>query len=67
MYLDTQYHSDLTVEKMEGVLYVKEHTPCRMLSKFTFEKGIEVFATAINQRKIKWLVCSYNFSIYRHI
>ena len=35
--------------------------PCRMISKFTFEKEIEVFATENNLRKVKWLlVCSYN-------
>ena len=35
--------------------------PCRMLSKFTFEKEIEAFAIEINLRKVKWLlVCSYN-------
>ena len=43
------------------MLYVKEHIPCRMLSKFTFEKEIEAFAIEINLRKVKWLlVCSYN-------
>ena len=43
------------------MLYVKEHISCRMLSKFTFEKKIEAFATEINLRKVKWLlVCSYN-------
>ena len=32
-----------------------------MISKFTFEKEIEVFATENNLRKVKWLlVCSYN-------
>ena len=32
-----------------------------MLSKFTFEKEIEAFATKINLPKVKWLlVCSYN-------
>ena len=42
------------------MLYVKEHIPCRMLSKFSFEKEIEAFAIEINQRKVKWLlVCSY--------
>ena len=41
------------------MLYVKEHIPCRMLSKFTFEKEIEAFAIEINLRKVKWLlVCS---------
>ena len=52
------------------MLYVKEHIPCRMLSKFTFEKEIEAFAIVINLRKVKWLlVCSYNqiFVIYRYI
>ena len=35
--------------------------PCRMLSKFTFEKEIEAFAIEINLRKVKWLLfCSYN-------
>ena len=35
--------------------------PCRMLSKFTFEKEIEAFAIENNLRKVKWLfVCSYN-------
>ena len=43
------------------MLYVKEHIPCRMLSKFTFEKEIEAFAIEINLRKVKWLlVFSYN-------
>ena len=43
------------------MLYVKEHIPCRMLSKFTFEKEIEAFVIEINLRKVKWLlVCSYN-------
>ena len=43
------------------MLYVKEHIPCRMLSKFTFEKEIEAFAIEINLRKITWLlVCSCN-------
>ena len=52
------------------MLYVKEHIPCRMLSKFTFEKEIEVFAIEINLRKVRWqLVCSYNqfYLIYRYI
>ena len=41
------------------MLYVKEHIPCRMLSKFTFEKEIEAFVIEINLRKVKWLlVCS---------
>ena len=32
-----------------------------MISKFTFEKEIEVFATENNLRKVKWLlVRSYN-------
>ena len=35
--------------------------PCRTLSRFTFEKEIEAFATENNQGKVKWLlVCSYN-------
>ena len=43
------------------MLYVKEHIPCRMLSKFTFEKEIEAFTIEINLGKVKWLlVCSYN-------
>ena len=43
------------------MLYVREHIPCRMLSKFTFEKQIEAFAIEINLHKAKWLfVCSYN-------
>ena len=43
------------------MLYVKEHIPCRMLSKFTFEKEIETFAIEINLGKVKWLsACSYN-------
>ena len=43
------------------MLYVKEHIPCIMLSKCTFEKEIEAFATEIDLRKVKWLlVCSYN-------
>ena len=41
--------------------YVEKHVPCRMLSKFTFEKEIEAFAIEINLRKVKWLlVCSYD-------
>ena len=34
------YHSDLTVQEIEAVLcyMYKEHIPCIMLSKFTFEK-----------------------------
>ena len=35
------------------MLYVKEHIPCRMLSKFTFEKEIEAFVIEINLRKVK--------------
>ena len=43
------------------MLLVKEHIPCRILSKFTFEKEIEAFVIEINLRKVKWLlVCSYN-------
>ena len=43
------------------MLYVKEHIPCRMLSKFAFQKEIEAFAIEINLRKVQWLlVCSYN-------
>ena len=35
--------------------------PCRMLSKFTFEKEIEAFATENNLSMVKrLLVCSYN-------
>ena len=35
--------------------------PCRMLSKFTFEKAIEAFAIENNLRKVKsLLVWSYN-------
>ena len=52
------------------MLYVKEHIPCRMLSKFTFQKEIEAFAIEINLRKVQWLfVCSYNpnFCNYRYI
>ena len=61
MYLDTQYHSQLTVQGMEEVLYVKEHIPCRMFYKFTFEKEFKAFATEITLRKVEWLlVCSYN-------
>ena len=38
--------------------------PCRMLSKFTFEKEIEAFAIENNLRKVKWLlVCSYNLNL----
>ena len=37
------------------MLYVKEPIPCRMLSKFTFEKEIDAFAIEINLRKVKWL------------
>ena len=43
------------------MLYVKEHTPCRTLSKFTFDKEIEAFATETNLCKVNWLlVCSFN-------
>ena len=46
------------------MLYVKEHIPCRMLSKFTFEKEIEAFTIEINLRKVKWLlICSHNPNI----
>ena len=46
------------------MLYVKEHIPCRMLSKFTFEKEIEAFPIEINLRKVKWLlICSHNPNI----
>ena len=45
--------------------------PCRMLSKFTFEKEIEAFAIENRLRKVKWLlVCSYNqnhFNIPVHL
>ena len=59
MYLDTKYHSGLTAQE-DTMLYVKEHIPCRMLSKFTFE-AFEAFAIEINLRRVKWLlVCSYN-------
>ena len=38
--------------------------PCRMLSKFTFEREIEAFAIENNLRKVKWLlVCSCNPNI----
>ena len=63
MYLGTQYHFRLDRTGNGGgiMLYVKEHIPCRMLSKFTFEREIEAFATEINLCKFKWLlVCSYN-------
>ena len=43
------------------MIYVKVYKPCRMLSKFTFEKEIEDFPIEINLRKVKWLlVYSYN-------
>ena len=43
------------------MLYIKEHTPCRMLSKLTIEKEIEAFAIEIILRKVKCLlICSYN-------
>ena len=42
------------------MLCVKEHIPCRILRKFTFEKEIEAFAIEINLRKVKWLLVSYN-------
>ena len=39
--------------------------PCRMLSKFTFEKEIEAFAIENRLRKVKWLlVCSYNQNLF---
>ena len=57
MYLDTQYHSDLTAQEAEEeiMLHVKDRIPCRMLSKFTFEKEIDAFTIEINLRKVKWL------------
>ena len=36
--------------------YVKERKPCRMLSKFTFEKQIEDFAIEIDMRDVTWLL-----------
>ena len=43
------------------MLHVKEHIPCRLLSKLTFEKEIEAFTVEINLRKVTWLlVCFYN-------
>ena len=55
------FRLDRTGNGGDIMLYVKEHISCRMLSKFTFEKKIEAFATEINLRKVKWLlVCSYN-------
>ena len=39
--------------------------PCRMLSKFTFEKEIEAFAIENRLRKVKWLlVCSDNQNLF---
>ena len=70
MYLNTHYHSGQTVQGMEEVLYVKEHIPFRVLSKFAFEKEVEAFFIEINLRKVnKQLICSFNanFLIYRHI
>ena len=61
------FRFDRTGNGGDIMLYVKEHIPCRMLSKFTFEKEIEAFAIEINLRKVKWLlVCSYKpiFVIY---
>ena len=47
------------------MLYVKEHVPCIVISKFTFEKEIEAFAIEIDLRKVKWLlVCSYNLNVF---
>ena len=55
------FRLDRTGSGRDIMLYVKEHIPCRMLSKFTFEKEIEAFAIEINLLKVKWLlVCSYN-------
>ena len=43
------------------MLYVKGHIPCRMLSKFSFEKKSKPLLIEINLRKVKWLlVCSYD-------
>ena len=33
--------------------------PCRMISKFTFEKEIEAFATENNLLKVKWLLVRF--------
>ena len=42
VYLDTQHHSHLTAEEREEVLSWRGGIwPCRMFSKFTFEKEIE--------------------------
>ena len=64
------FRLDLTGNGGGIMLYVKEHIPCRILSKFTFEKEIEAFASEINLRKVMWLlVYSYNpnFVIYLYI
>ena len=45
-------------------LFSKEHIPCRMLSKFTFEKETEGFATEINLPKVKWLLVCYYSSFF---
>ena len=58
------FRLDRTGKAGRIMLYVKEHIPCRMLSKFTFEKVIEAFAIEINLRKVKWLLvccCKPNF------
>ena len=35
------------------MLYVKKHIPCRILSKFNFEKAIEAFVIEINLKHLK--------------
>ena len=43
------------------MIYVMEQKPCRMLSKFAFEKESKAFVTEINLRKVEWLlVCPYD-------
>ena len=55
------FRLDRTGNGIGIMLQVKEHIPCRMLSKFTFEKEIEAFTIEINLRKVKWLlVCSFD-------
>ena len=64
-----QYRLDRTENGGGIILYVKKHTPCRILSKFTLEKEIESFAIEINLRKvICWSALTTQiFVIYRYI
>ena len=68
VYLDTQpFRLDRTGNGGGVTLYVKEHIPCRMLSKFTFEKKIEAFAIEINLRKVKRRLSSSGNPIFSNL